>query len=333
MPESSWVGLVAVLGAPALAAAVTAAAFVAQSPCKTPQPATQQTNHHREFVHAAVHNDIAALSIALSHRCVEIDQPPKRNLTSDNDGQDDDDDDADSTATQNASNDVVGTLALILAAQQGHDQVVEMLLHSGVSPHPLDLMCDLDSIDDHSLDDYAADIFTWSPLVAAARSGQSHVVRVLLEWGADANCARSTIAMADISNDGTTALMYAAVIGSMKCVSVLLEFGADASARNVQGSAAWEFAENSGFGGLAGLLMHEAAAAEAERHAHRDASAVKAVHTRAKIERNIRHQHEEAQADRQRQAEEALKRFGAAFRRSATGQLEALSVSICVSVC
>ena len=74
-----------------------------------------------------------------------------------------------------------------------------------------------------------------SPLARAAAAGETEMVRLLLQAGADADAAEP---------DGTTALMLAAQAGSFEVVELLLAAGASGSARDASGRAAWERASD-----------------------------------------------------------------------------------------
>ena len=75
----------------------------------------------------------------------------------------------------------------------------------------------------------------WTPLHYAATSGQTEVIRVLLENHAFIDAQ---------SPNGTTPLMMAASYGSPEAVKLLLESGADFTMRNQKQMTAMDFARN-----------------------------------------------------------------------------------------
>jgi ankyrin repeat protein len=97
-----------------------------------------------------------------------------------------------------------GMTALHWAASNNDAELAAMLLHAGANVRA------------------ATRINGYTPLMMAARSGHTPVLRVLLDGGADPKSASVT---------GTTPLMFAAASGDVDAVSLLLERGADANAR------------------------------------------------------------------------------------------------------
>ena len=75
----------------------------------------------------------------------------------------------------------------------------------------------------------------WTPLHYAATSGQTEIIRVLLENNAFIDAQ---------SPNGTTPLMMAASYGSPEAVKLLLESGADFTMRNQKQMTAMDFARN-----------------------------------------------------------------------------------------
>lgn len=104
---------------------------------------------------------------------------------------------------------------LIGAADNGHDDVVQLLLRSGVPPD-------------------ASDLNRWTALMCAARSGHTKVANVLLEAGA--NCDATNI-------DGSTALMYAVEAGHRDVVTLLLKRRPNIEIKNRLGFNAVTIAE------------------------------------------------------------------------------------------
>lgn len=78
-----------------------------------------------------------------------------------------------------ATCDINGATALIIAAQQGHEDVVEVLLRAGANPNERSLHNPLLFNDGGG-----------TPLTAAAFSGHTAVVQRLIEAGADVNARR-----------------------------------------------------------------------------------------------------------------------------------------------
>ena len=101
--------------------------------------------------------------------------------------------------------------ALLLAADEGHLEVVRLLLEAGADKEAA-------TIDGAT-----------TALIVAAGSGHLEVVRLLLEAGADKDAA---------TTDGATALLYATHNGHLEVVRLLLEAGADKEAAMIDGDTA-----------------------------------------------------------------------------------------------
>jgi ankyrin repeat protein len=97
-----------------------------------------------------------------------------------------------------------GMTALHWAAMQGAPELTALLLRAGANPNP------------------ATRVGSYTPLLLAARQGHGAVVEALLDGGANA---------AAITDNGTTALMFAAQSGDVRSVERLLDRKVDADAR------------------------------------------------------------------------------------------------------
>ena len=101
-----------------------------------------------------------------------------------------------------------GLIALYLASQGGHSEIVQMLLKGGADPN-----IQMEA--------------GWTALMVASENGHSEVVPILLKGNADPNFQKK---------DGATALMYASQNGHSEVVQILLNGGADP---NIQIEAGW----------------------------------------------------------------------------------------------
>ncbi len=115
-----------------------------------------------------------------------------------------------------------GVTAMYIAAGQGQDGVVALLLERGVDPDP---------VPDHG------PVVGATPISAAAHGGHPSTVRMLAEAGADVDSH---------DGDGWTPLMGAAWAGSRQTVEYLVSKGADPKARNNVGSTALDLAVQKG---------------------------------------------------------------------------------------
>src|SRR5688500_14683064 len=100
-----------------------------------------------------------------------------------------------------------GETALMLAAYQGHTEVVRQLLAQGAEIN-------------HE---------GWTPLMYAAAQNRIDIARILIGQGARINST---------GDNGTTAMMMAAREGNLGMVLLLLEHGADPNLRNHDGQTA-----------------------------------------------------------------------------------------------
>jgi ankyrin repeat protein len=137
--------------------------------------------------------------------------------------------------------DKIGRTPLLIAAEKGHHEVVELLLDTGHvnieakgSDHktPLATAVEKGYVETATLllekgaDPNAKDGNGVTPLLWAARLGYEAVVRLLLEKGADPNAK---------DGNGVTPLLWAARLGYEAVVRLLLEKGADANATTENG--------------------------------------------------------------------------------------------------
>ena len=114
------------------------------------------------------------------------------------------------------------------AALNGHTSSVQHLLNKGA-------LIDLE------------DKGGYTALMLAASNDHADVARLLLEYGANINRVETT--------NGWTALIWAAKRGHTKSVQLLLEHGADSSIRDNNGLTAFDWASNTGYGGIADHLQ------------------------------------------------------------------------------
>ena len=99
-----------------------------------------------------------------------------------------------------------GMTALHWAAMNGSTELATLLLHAGANPNP------------------STRVGGYTPLLLAAKQGHGAVLELLLGGGAAASAA---------TDNGTTALMFAAQSGDVRSVELLLDRKVDAVAREV----------------------------------------------------------------------------------------------------
>ncbi|GAB4815683.1 hypothetical protein N2152v2_002729 [Parachlorella kessleri] len=125
---------------------------------------------------------------------------------------------------------------LFVAAREGHEAVVEVLLRGDANPHKVDgngqtalhaaawggcLPC-VESLLYAGVDPHAVDAAGRTPLLWAAEKGHADVVGRLLSAGASAH---------SVDNDGRSALHLAANAGHSRVVQLLLKAGANVNAK------------------------------------------------------------------------------------------------------
>lgn len=112
---------------------------------------------------------------------------------------------------------------LVILAERGLTQVIEVLLDAGANPN------------DRILETGG------TPLMSAAREGHLSTVYLLVNRGAEIDVFSDGVYGANIN-----ALMYASLKGHLEVVDCLLEYGADVNARYKEGTTALMWAARSG---------------------------------------------------------------------------------------
>jgi ankyrin repeat protein len=126
--------------------------------------------------------------------------------------------------------------SLQLAARQGHERVVELLLEYGADP--------------------TAPPGEMPPLIEAAAHGRASVIRILLDRpGVDVNYR---------GRRNMTPLLHAAFSGHYEAVRVILEFGGEINSQNDFGVTALSFAARCGFTDVVMLLLSYGAKTDME---------------------------------------------------------------------
>ena len=143
----------------------------------------------------------------------------------------------DNGAKPNIPNDF-GDSPLKAAARKGHTQVVKLLIDSGADPNRV-----------YGHEDTA--------LHDAAREGQNDVIQMLLHIGADPNI---------INKDGETPLYNAVRNGNTDMVKMLLDGGTDIDFRNTNGKTPLNYAAFCQVKGVEQLLIERGAWPDKEYH-------------------------------------------------------------------
>ncbi|KAG5268165.1 hypothetical protein AALO_G00208980 [Alosa alosa] len=141
----------------------------------------------------------------------------------------------------------VGASVLSMAARGGHCHVAKLLLESDAFVDDYDHLAipEAPSVDSGSGsggsigegvsgEDWGREFLEVTPLLVACQLGQEAMVRLLLEWGADANSAQKST--------GWSALMLATAAGKVSVAQQLVERGADPDHLNALTKTAFELA-------------------------------------------------------------------------------------------
>ena len=120
-----------------------------------------------------------------------------------------------------------GQTPLIVAARDGHEGIVKVLLKAGADANK-------------------ANTVDWTPLALAAKYGHEAIARALLAAGADVNKA---------NDEGATAVILAAQEGHEAVVRALLEGGADVNKANKKGMTPLTIAARYGHEGIVNALL------------------------------------------------------------------------------
>ena len=146
----------------------------------------------------------------------------------------------------------IGASVLSMAARGGHAHVAKLLLESGAFVDDYDHLAipEAPSGDSGSgsgtstsgsstgevvpSDEWGREFLEVTPLLVASQLGHEAMVRMLLEWGADANSYQKST--------GWSALMLATAAGKMSVAQQLVERGADPDHLNALAKTAFELA-------------------------------------------------------------------------------------------
>ena len=130
-----------------------------------------------------------------------------------------------------------GLTALMLAAQEGHAEIAEILLDAGANPND-------------------KDNDGWTALIIAISKSYPEIAKMLLDAGANPNAARG---------DGNTALIWAAQEGYSKITKMLLDADANPNAAKDNGFTALMWAAQEGYPEIAKMLLDAGANPNAAR--------------------------------------------------------------------
>jgi ankyrin repeat protein len=125
-----------------------------------------------------------------------------------------------------------GNTAQIMAAKEGHEDIVNILIGHGA---------DLEARDDKA---------GVTALMSAATRGRTEMVQLLLDRGAEINAR---------ANDGKTALILAAFLGQADTVKLLIEKGANVNAQDKGGRTALSLAKSFGRRNIVEMLVNAGA--------------------------------------------------------------------------
>lgn len=158
--------------------------------------------------------------------------------------------------------DPLGTPALVLAAELGHDEMIRYLLRKGARHddfnrvgqtalaraarfgHRSTVAYLLSKGADPEL---AGEKYRQSPLIGAAQGGHADIIRMLLEAGADPDHQEGI--------SGFTPLMIATAEGHLESVRVLLEAGASPYIKSFEGAGLYDMLRYSNSTDIAALLQ------------------------------------------------------------------------------
>lgn len=155
-----------------------------------------------------------------------------------------------------------GMTALMWAAGRGYNEIASILLHKGadiearndlLSVHSIEKLDHLEPISRSSWANedrlgmlHVKKHHGWTALIWAARNGQTEIVRLLLDGGANVNA---------ITKDGFTALVHAIDNGHQETAHLLLERGADPNLVEDNCSPAVSLAAGHGFTSLVKAIL------------------------------------------------------------------------------
>jgi ankyrin repeat protein len=166
------------------------------------------------------------------------------------------------------ASDVTGRTPLLLAAGNGYDEIVQLLINNGADVNaktkntltPYGSLTPLFAAANYKghaqtvrellaagADTEARDMHGETPLMAAARRGEVEIVKTLISAGANINALAS--------QDNGTALMSAAAWGRAEVVRVLIQAGGQVNARTTSGYTTVMFAAEKGYTDIAKELI------------------------------------------------------------------------------